>query len=361
MSSGRRVVSLFVVLATAACGSRTDLEALASPPHDGGAHGAADSGTNAGDTGVPDMACLLLGAAIAEVDGGTGATWLWNGGGWAHDPSVGPPTRENPAIATLGGKVVVFGGASPGTFGGGNLDDTWVWDGTGWTEPHVQAAPPARANAAFAVQGKGAVLFGGQGPGAGAAGLGDTWIWDGTAWTQRFPAHSPRPRYAAAAASAGSAVLLFGGLTGLQTKMELLPDTWQWDGTDWTKIVPPSSPVFRAGAMAASFGNGAVLFGGLTAAGLTSDCAGSFCFFNDTWVWDGSTWTAAALSGGSPPARAFGSAGRLRTSFVVFGGESPTPGNMDLSDTWTWDGSTWTEWPKPGPTGLGASGALGCY
>jgi hypothetical protein len=354
MSSGRRVVSLFVI-ATAACGSRTDLEALASPPHDGGA------GTNAGDTGVRDVACLLLGAAIAEVDGGTGATWLWNGGGWAHDPAVGPPTRENAAIAGLGGKVVVFGGASSGTFGGGNLDDTWVWDGAGWTEPHVQAAPSARANAAFAAQGNGAVLFGGQGLGAGGAGLDDTWVWDGTEWTQRFPAHSPSARYAAAAAAVGSAVLLFGGFTGPHT---LVDETWQWDGTDWTKIVPPSSPVARAGAMAATFGDGAVLFGGLTGAGLTSDCVGSVCFFSDTWVWDGSTWTAAAISGGSPPARAFGSAGTLRTSFVVFGGESPTPGNMgspELSDTWTWDGSTWTEWLKPGPSGLGASGALGCY
>jgi hypothetical protein len=358
-----------LVLATAACGSRTDLGAPSEQPSDGGTQRFSDTGTRRRDTGTDavarEVACLLLGAATAEVDGGTGATWLWTGAGCTEDAVAGPLTRENPAVGVLGEDVVVFGGASSGTFGGGNLNDTWVWRGASWTQQQVGVAPSARENAAFAAQGSGLVLFGGQAAGGGAGGLGDTWVWDGAAWTQQFPSHSPSARYAAAAAPAGSTVVLFGGLTaGPDAEMELLADTWQWDGTDWTELSPAESPPARAGAMSATFDTGAVLFGGVTGAGLTPDCLEGVCFYDDTWLWDGSTWTSAPVAGASPSARAFGSAGTLGTSFVLYGGESPNQGangSPDLADTWIWDGSTWTQWLEPGPSGFGGSGALGCY
>ena len=77
-----------------------------------------------------------------------------------------------------------------------------------------------------------------------------------------------------------------------------------------------------------------VLFGG-------RDLNGNF--LSDTWLWNGSTWTRASLSI-NPPARlqatmAYDAAlGQL----VLFGGYEPSLGSSG-SDTWLWNGTTWTQ------------------
>ena len=74
-----------------------------------------------------------------------------------------------------------------------------------------------------------------------------------------------------------------------------------------------------------------VLFGG-------NDGSGPLA---DTWTWDGSNWTEQSPST-SPSARSDASmaydpgTGQL----VLFGGND---GSGPLADTWTWDGSNWTE------------------
>src|SRR2546428_839958 len=67
-----------------------------------------------------------------------------------------------------------------------------------------------------------------------------------------------------------------------------------------------------------------VLFGGEDAAGI---------FMNDTWTWDGTTWTQ--MHPGHPPsARAYAAmAWRDRREVILFGGFGP---NGYLSDTWLW-------------------------
>jgi hypothetical protein len=85
-----------------------------------------------------------------------------------------------------------------------------------------------------------------------------------------------------------------------------------------------------------------VLFGGDEVTG------GSDTMLSDTWTWDGTTWTEQ-FPAASPTARygaslAYDSA---TGNLVLFGGLSPSG---DLADTWTWDGSTWTEQlPKTSP------------
>src|ERR1044072_4836661 len=62
----------------------------------------------------------------------------------------------------------------------------------------------------------------------------------------------------------------------------------------------------------------------------------------DTWTWDGSTWTEQHPAT-SPPAR-FGPGmtyDAARDRVVLYGGYDWI-GNY-LSDTWTWDGANWTE------------------
>ena len=52
---------------------------------------------------------------------------------------VGPGWRMEHAMATLGDKVVLFGGRASA----GIVNDTWEWDGQTWTQRQV-SGPAAR-------------------------------------------------------------------------------------------------------------------------------------------------------------------------------------------------------------------------
>ena len=82
---------------------------------------------------------------------------------------------------------------------------------------------------------------------------------------------------------ASGKVIMFGGDSGTT----YLNDTWSFDGTTWTQIAIQSAPPARAAAQIAydSVTQKVVLFGGFN---------GTF-YLGDTWLWDGSTlqWTQA--------------------------------------------------------------------
>jgi hypothetical protein len=91
--------------------------------------------------------------------------------------------------------------------------------------------------------------------------------------------------------AATGTVVLFGGLN----PAGLLDDTWTWDGTTWTKQAPAAhqSPRYIA-SMAYDAATGTVvLFGGYDT---TTDC-----LFDGTWTWDGTTWTKQAPAGPPEP------------------------------------------------------------
>jgi hypothetical protein len=113
---------------------------------------------------------------------------------------------------------------------------------------------------------------------------------------------------------------------------------------NWIQLSPATSPPPRTAAALAydpATGN-TVLFGGDEVTG------GSGTMLSDTWTWDGSTWTEQ-FPAVSPPAR-YGASMAYDSAtgdLVLFGGLSA---NGDMSDTWTWDGSTWTQQlPKTSP------------
>jgi hypothetical protein len=72
--------------------------------------------------------------------------------------------------------------------------------------------------------------------------LNDTWTWNGIDWTRQFPASSPAPRNGPALAydAALGAVVLFGGAVGTCCANNL-NDTWTWNGADWTEIYPANT------------------------------------------------------------------------------------------------------------------------
>jgi hypothetical protein len=127
-------------------------------------------------------------------------TWIWNGADWTEkSPMHNPGPRYGTAAVTFGTVGLVFGGYDENS---NYTDETWLWDGGDWTnvtpDAGPDAGPPARARAAAATLGNRVLLFGGQGdPGP----LGDAWVWDGTSWTPLPPSpNQPSARYSSSIA-----------------------------------------------------------------------------------------------------------------------------------------------------------------
>jgi hypothetical protein len=209
-----------------------------------------------------------------------------------------------------------------------------------WTEQSPAASPPARAFASMAYDSANGtvVLFGGSTNVHGGGSLGDIWTWNGTTWTEHHPAVSPPARSEAMMAydAATHNVVLFGGTTG--GGVANLDDTWTWNGTTWTEQHPATSPPARLLAtMAYDAATGTVvLFGGGTGSGQLSD----------TWTWNGTTWTEQSPAVSPPATWAASMAYDAATKTVMlFGGVDA------VNNTWTWNGTTWTEQhPYPSPT-----------
>jgi hypothetical protein len=187
-----------------------------------------------------------------------------------------------------------------------------------------------------------AVLFGGTTSSTSA----ETFVYRHRAtrtWTPLSPATSPEPHRLHAMAWDGvrGRVLLFGGVAVLGPfDTPVVNDTWSWDGTTWSKDITAGSPPPRTGAMMAwdPVGRRVILHGGLNATGQ---------LFDDTWAWNGTSWTD--ISGQvRPPPREFSSmsfdAGRGRV--VLFGGYAEF---VVVADTWELVGDRWQLVPIVSP------------
>jgi hypothetical protein len=81
---------------------------------------------------------VFLFGGYGKIGGFLGDAWVFNGTMWAQ-VTAAPAARQEHAMATLNGSVVLFGGYN----GSGFLNDTWTLKGTTWTQVNG-ATPPAR-------------------------------------------------------------------------------------------------------------------------------------------------------------------------------------------------------------------------
>jgi hypothetical protein len=151
-------------------------------------------------------------------------------------------------------KTVIFGG-----WADNYNDQTFTWDGTNWTRVKKDPPPP-RALAAMWYDPtlKKTVMYGGIGRMTSDGRLvrfEDMWTFDGTGWTELKPAGgTPGMRYGAQVAvdPRTNKVVLFGGLrvdvNGTAQTQVYADDTWEWDGTKWTKLAPSAVPPARENA-----------------------------------------------------------------------------------------------------------------
>lgn len=204
-----------------------------------------------------------------------------------------------------------------------------------WTLSTPPATPGARAGHGMAADAVGNVLlFGGA---ATFQPLNQTWQWDGSTWTQLAPASSPgvRSMIEVVYDSARDRHVVFGGWTTAISIGTASNETWEFDGATWTLMAPTANPggLWKYGACFDAVRGRLVLYGGAS--------NGFPIALQNTWEYDGTTWTqvpgASAPGPIESPAMCF-HAGINRT--VMFGGINPQIGGTDT--TWLFDGATWT-------------------
>lgn len=212
-----------------------------------------------------------------------------------------------------------------------------------WVQPQLPSVPSARCcvGIAYDAATRSTVIFGG---GNGTLGVppmryNDTWIWR-NGWHQLSPASSPSPRVSAGTAydPTTGTVVLFGGndINGNR-----LNDTWTWDGVTWTQQLPPVSPPARDCATQSMTYDLAtktvVLFGGINSQGA----------LGDTWEWNGQakSWTQRFPASSPIQRRAPLAYDAATKTIVLFGGDNGAGDccRVNYNDTWTWDGVTRTQ------------------
>lgn len=206
---------------------------------------------------------------------------------------------------------------------------TWLYDGIAWRQVTTAHAPSHSVYAVAChdpVRHRVIVVTGNRSASALA-----TWEWDGSDWTQAASGGpSPRDGHAIAFDAARGVALLFGGTTNSNNG---LGDTWAWNGSAWQQV-GSGGPAPRWGhSMTFDEQRGVVvLFGG------TGRPTGNQVQLDDTWEWNGSYWYEH-FGIATPGRRAYAGltydTRRHRT--VLFGGFD----NNSLHDTWEWDGTTW--------------------
>lgn len=232
---------------------------------------------------------VMFGGDATSLGAMLSGTWEWDGATWTNVPTlVEPPSRSGHAMTydAARRRIVLFSGSN-------GTSDTWTYDGQWHAEEAPGARPATRTSAAFAFDSKRgvAVLFGGQNNTVNpVVHLGDTWEWDGASWTQVAPATSPSPRILAAAAydPVRGVVVLFGGefIDFVNFNITYHHDTWEYDGTTW-KQSSAVGPDKYAGAMSWDPVSRRMLLSG----GQSETMVGGVTTRNDTWAYDGQSWT----------------------------------------------------------------------
>jgi hypothetical protein len=215
--------------------------------------------------------------------------------------------------------------------------ETLEWDGVSWTVK-ATGGPPERGAAGLVYDpiGQRCLLFGGY---SSQGARKDLWAWNGQVWTQLASAPadaSGRGDFAMAFDRGRNKLVIHGGYPG---SGGLLQDTLEWNGATntWQRWATGAIGNRYAHRMAYDEARGQlILHGGYY-----------FTNKNDTWTWNGSAWTQLSTSG---PARyVFGMTYDSARQRIVLHGGTTCCGEVEYGQTWTWNGTTWSQCPLTGP------------
>ncbi|MBK8975084.1 MAG: hypothetical protein IPM29_04105 [Planctomycetes bacterium] len=267
-----------------------------------------------------------------------GDLWRWDGTNWTlqSPATANPPARWSAAMVldTATGRVLLYGGIPFPPRANFGYPELWSWDGAAWTLRHPGSVPggtspsgviaPAMCYDAARAR---TVAFGGRD--LGSSPTGETWEWnDATASWSPGPTGGPAARYDAAIAfdAFRGVCVLFGGYDN----STYFDDTWQYDGTAWTRVVTDNAPPARGAAQ--------LVFNPLLGALVLHGGYQGSVYYNDTWEFDGVDWYQV-FPQTSPPSGAAENQGRVAAlhmntmTVVAYGGYAN-------DHTWTYGGST---------------------
>ena len=277
---------------------------------------------------------LLFGGSSPGADGSCCSLfndlWVFDGARWTALPSSGDAMSGHTlAYDSRAGKTVGFGG-----YNGRSIAIMRTLESDGWRVSSVPA-PVVAAEPGFVYDSRRDRFVTFVGSAGRGVTNGETWEFDGSQWTKRDVA-SPQARHALGMVfdeKRGRVVMFGGGTPGSPGNPgQQLGDTWEFDGNAWTqRNIAGPSPRMSPGMTYDSKRGLVILFGGVGATGM----------LGDTWAYDGTQWTRLAETG--PDARAMGylAYDRKRDRVVLFGGRKGWPN--DLNDTWEWDGAMWRQ------------------
>ena len=257
------------------------------------------------------------------------------------------------------GKIILL---NPGNYPSfkdfGNL--SYIWNGTNGSGDWTQLNPTAtlvdstgplgpalngvklsgRTAQVMANDGTFVMVYGGAGSSSLAGVFQDTWLFNTSTnvWTLASPATTPYGRYNAEGANlTGGGVVMFGG----EIVGQILNETWQWNGSTWSQVSVPNGtgPAGRIGHCLVNGSTKVLLFGG----------RGNNSQFNDTWIYTSAGgWVNLNITGAAAPSVRDGAAmcyDSVNNVWVMFGGQNEY---NYLPETWTFNGTAWT---KVTPTG----------
>ena len=259
--------------------------------------------------------------------------WEFSGSeGWNQIQATGPDGRVGHGLCydTSAHLTILFGGENQS---GQYLNDTWSWNGTNWTKlDSTGPSPRGYFTMSYDCQRQRIVLFGGADPNTD---YGDTWEWDGSQWLLRSTS-GPTPRVMVAMAfddrydyplqNPNGHSILFGGQAAFDDTA--MNDTWSWDGNTWSQLITDAAPSPRVGhsmAFCGLFTRGVIQFGGQNA---------SFpsMVFNTTMQYDpnDTTWLET-YTVNEPPARSLANMIEYNGKILLIGGEN---GAIIYNDVW---------------------------
>jgi cysteine-rich repeat protein len=281
-------------------------------------------------------------------------TWEYDGTTWTQLAQTTPPSvRFSSSIAydSARGRIVLFGGASPGV---GVFNDTFELVSGQWvaTAPATSPAPRFGATLAFSTSRGKLVLFGGTTTSYAS----DTWEYDASGWTRVAITNAPPARnfHVLAQDPVANTLVLAGGIGwSSDGATDVFADVWEYSSDPvtcvfvgapcWVPRVPPFSPSQRATSLAYDGHGLTTLFSGDGSLDIYGDAVA------DTWTFDGTSWRFLDAPGPQPRRNHSLARDSGLDRVVIFGGECGTVTGLDCNDTWAWDGTTWTAITGPGP------------
>ncbi|MEO1171708.1 MAG: hypothetical protein AAFX94_06610, partial [Myxococcota bacterium] len=352
-----------------------------SNPHSASLVGAADEALVSSIATEPsDAEYAAIGDCESCDSGSVNAMTLISSNRWSRRDTDSPPDTVGAGVAhmTSNGKTFLFSGIQSDSFSSA----MWEWDGLRWREVDLLEAPTPPASFAPSMTYdslRDRIVFAG-----GGASLdrfnNDVWEWDGLVWRGIPAPDAPNGISLPIAYDSTRGVSIVIGDWVLPDLADECPDGYarsqleefqvcvssrvsEWNGSSWADRTPACddtepecqpTPLFGASAAYDPVLDQFVLFGGIdfTVADAVSD---------ETWVWDGVTWTPAPTSGG-PAARAHANLvySPSAEGILLFGGCTDAQGlfectdftgggNPPLTDVWRWGRSGWEPLPDPLP------------